>query len=159
MANVTQDVPEQVDSATAGAPRHGAVQVRGQETAHVILKPGTASKPATTELNFFNPKNSPFMPVEFSGAAYRYGHSQVRAFYGLNDTVTGVPIFAEPDRGRWSTSAAFAACRRCGRSSGRSSSRPRRARRRSSAARSTRVSPRRCSSCPACPATGPRWRC
>ena len=38
------------------------------------------------------------MPVEFSAAAYRYGHSQVRASYDLNDTVTGVPIFASADR-------------------------------------------------------------
>lgn len=38
------------------------------------------------------------MPVEFSGAAYRYGHSQVRAAYDLNDTVVDVPIFASADK-------------------------------------------------------------
>ena len=38
------------------------------------------------------------MPVEFSGAAYRFGHSQVRAAYDLNDVVTGVPIFAAADK-------------------------------------------------------------
>jgi hypothetical protein len=42
---------------------------------------------------WFNPKNSPFMPVEFSVAAYRYGHSQVRPTYDLNQVVTNRPIF------------------------------------------------------------------
>ena len=74
-------------------------RIVGRETARAILKPGTAANPAaTTELNFFDPRNSPFMPVEFSGAAYRYGHSQVRASYDLNDIVVGVPIFAAADK-------------------------------------------------------------
>jgi hypothetical protein len=34
----------------------------------------------------------PFMPVEFSGAAYRFGHSMVRPGYRLNDA-TLLPIF------------------------------------------------------------------
>jgi hypothetical protein len=42
---------------------------------------------------WFHPKNSPFMPVEFSVAAYRYGHSQVRPTYDLNQIVTNRPIF------------------------------------------------------------------
>jgi hypothetical protein len=37
-----------------------------------------------------------FMPVEFSGAAYRFGHSQVRAFYPINANA-GAAIFpADP---------------------------------------------------------------
>ena len=51
----------------------------------------------TVKLDFFTPRNNPFMPVEFSGAAYRYGHTQVRPSYDLNDVVTGVPIFAASD--------------------------------------------------------------
>jgi len=43
------------------------------------------------KLKFFKPDN-PFMPVEFSGAAYRLGHSMVRPGYRLNDT-TLLPIF------------------------------------------------------------------
>ena len=44
-----------------------------------------------------------YMPVEFSGAAYRFGHSQVRPGYRLNAT-TGLPLFpanpaAPPDDG------------------------------------------------------------
>ncbi len=33
------------------------------------------------------PKNFPFMPIEFSAAAYRFGHSMVRPFYRLNRTL------------------------------------------------------------------------
>ena len=35
----------------------------------------------------------PFMPVEFSGAAYRFGHSMVRDDYKLNDATPNVPLF------------------------------------------------------------------
>ncbi|MFY0524954.1 peroxidase family protein [Archangium gephyra] len=41
---------------------------------------------------FFRWRNEPFIPVEFSVAAYRFGHSQVRPAYGLN-TGFGAPIF------------------------------------------------------------------
>ncbi|MBC3194307.1 peroxidase [Pseudonocardia sp. C8] len=41
-----------------------------------------------------NPKR-PYMPVEYSGAAYRFGHSMIRAEYEVHDART-VPIFA-PD--------------------------------------------------------------
>jgi hypothetical protein len=43
-------------------------------------------------LRFFKWKNNPFMPVEFSVAAYRLGHSMVRPGYRLNDDVL-LPIF------------------------------------------------------------------
>src|SRR5699024_10713086 len=33
----------------------------------------------------YRPGKRPFMPVEFSGAAYRFGHSMVREDYKLND--------------------------------------------------------------------------
>lgn len=43
---------------------------------------------------YYNPpSNHVFMPVEFSVAAYRYGHSQVRATYDLNDSVLDVALF------------------------------------------------------------------
>jgi hypothetical protein len=35
-------------------------------------------------LHFYDYQNSPFMPVEFSGAAYRFGHSIVRPVYRLS---------------------------------------------------------------------------
>jgi hypothetical protein len=42
---------------------------------------------------FFHPKNELFMPVEFSVAAYRFGHSMVRPKYDLNQIVVDRPIF------------------------------------------------------------------
>jgi len=71
-------------------------RVVGKEMAESVLRPGDAG--ATTDLQFFRGENNPFMPVEFSGAAYRFGHSMVRAAYDLNDVVTGVPIFADADK-------------------------------------------------------------
>lgn len=47
-------------------------------------------------LHFFRWKYRPFMPVEFSVAAYRFGHSMVRSEYELNDAFADVPIFAKP---------------------------------------------------------------
>ena len=64
-------------------------RIIGQELADELL-------PATGEpqLKSFDPRNDPFIPVEFSGAAYRFGHSMVRPAYDLNDVVTGVPLFS-----------------------------------------------------------------
>lgn len=38
-------------------------------------------------LRFFHWRNAPFIPVEFSVAAYRFGHSMVRPIYRLNTTL------------------------------------------------------------------------
>jgi hypothetical protein len=35
------------------------------------------------DLRFYRCQDEPFIPVEFSGAAYRFGHSMVRSAYGL----------------------------------------------------------------------------
>jgi len=48
-------------------------------------------------LEFFHWKNDPFMPVEFSVAAYRFGHSMVRPGYRLNDEVL-LPIVSPDGR-------------------------------------------------------------
>jgi hypothetical protein len=60
------------------------------------LKKGGAY--ARKKLKFYHPRNDPFMPVEFSGAAYRLGHSMVRPGYRLNDGVL-LPIVSVPSQG------------------------------------------------------------
>jgi len=54
------------------------------------LKSGSYYDPS--KIRFFHWKNEPFLPVEFSVAAYRLGHSMVRPGYRLNDA-TLLPIF------------------------------------------------------------------
>jgi hypothetical protein len=50
------------------------------------------------KLKFFHWKHDPFMPVEFSVAAYRLGHSMIRPGYRLNDAIL-LPIFPVPSQG------------------------------------------------------------
>ncbi len=67
---------------------------------------------------FYDPREHSFMPVEFAGALYRFGHSMVRPFYRLNDaagpfetfntsndpaqSLTGFQEMAlNPVRGKW----------------------------------------------------------
>jgi hypothetical protein len=47
------------------------------------------------ELSFFTWKTRPFVPVEFSAAAYRFGHSMVRDKYRINDTLEPLPILTD----------------------------------------------------------------
>ncbi len=47
-------------------------------------------------LAFFHFRDEPFMPLEFSAAAYRFGHSMVRPGYRLSESIPPLPIFA-PD--------------------------------------------------------------
>ncbi len=71
-------------------------RIVGRELAEAVLPVGGA--PA---LEHFTPREGPFIPVEFSGAAYRFGHSMVRAAYDLNDAVRDVALFsaaADADR-------------------------------------------------------------
>jgi hypothetical protein len=68
--------------------------------AHEFLPKVVGNKLARDVLakrRFFKPAGKPFMPVEFSGAAYRFGHSMVRAGYGLKRHSPGVdPLPALP---------------------------------------------------------------
>lgn len=74
----------------------------GNELANELLvKPNCDSSDADDRrykfgLKFYGWKDQPYMPVEFSVAAYRFGHSQIRPTYTLNDRVGSVPIFRPP---------------------------------------------------------------
>ncbi len=59
---------------------------------------GAKGRRREIKLLFYNWQRAPFMPVEFSVAAYRFGHSMIRPDYRLNSgTEREVPIFT---RGR-----------------------------------------------------------
>ena len=57
------------------------------------LAAGTDPFTDPPQLRFFAPRDDAFMPLEFSVAAYRFGHSLIRPGYRLNDDVGPLPIF------------------------------------------------------------------
>ena len=66
------------------------VKLVNQKTLHKVfphLARGKGSSIADNppELTFYHQRNEAFMPLEFSVAAYRFGHSMVRPGYRLND--------------------------------------------------------------------------
>jgi hypothetical protein len=66
-------------------------RVVGDDTLGAVLdESGPTPK---VDRRFFRWKNAPFMPVEFSVAAYRFGHSMVRPAYRLNSLVGPLPTF------------------------------------------------------------------
>ncbi|WP_207454548.1 peroxidase family protein [Herbiconiux sp. SYSU D00978] len=70
--------------------------IAGQDVIDSILttRPGA---PAKVECRFYKPGNKqrPMMPIEYSVAAYRFGHSMIRAEYEMTDGLT-VPFFGGP---------------------------------------------------------------
>jgi hypothetical protein len=50
------------------------------------------------KLRFYTPKKNAYMPIEFAAAAFRFGHSQVRTAYILNNTIQVKPIFVAGDQ-------------------------------------------------------------
>jgi len=62
---------------------------------------GARGQRRDVKLLFYHWRREPFMPVEFSAAAYRFGHSMIRPDYRLNETTEDeIPIFR---RGRLRT--------------------------------------------------------
>ena len=66
--------------------------------AHKVLREvvphfGSTSHKTEIKLEFFHPKDEAFMPLEFSAAAYRFGHSMVRPGYRLSETVGPLDLF------------------------------------------------------------------
>ena len=60
----------------------------------LIRRRGTGPIQFTGKLYQPRNVNKPYMPVEYSGAAYRFGHSMIRAEYEVQDGHT-VPIFGQ----------------------------------------------------------------
>ena len=66
--------------------------VVGHDMANSVLEQDAESAPAVHR-RYYRWSRAPFMPVEFSGAAYRFGHSMVRPDYFPNSGTTAFPIF------------------------------------------------------------------
>lgn len=85
-------------------------RIVGETMAYEVLNPG--GKP-NLQYYYVEPTMYPFIPVEFSGAAYRFGHSMVRPTYALNQDVVGpsegvkrdrfnrVPLFTDDNSSRF----------------------------------------------------------
>jgi hypothetical protein len=76
----------------------------GQDMVFSILPYLKSGRPILTDpprLAFYKWRNTPFIPVEFSVAAYRFGHSMVRPIYRLNTTLgKNPPPGDDPANGR-----------------------------------------------------------
>jgi hypothetical protein len=62
-------------------------------TKEIVLGPEENASLPDPDLRFYGYFHEPFMPVEFSVAAYRFGHSMVRPKYDLNPKITERPVF------------------------------------------------------------------
>jgi hypothetical protein len=61
------------------------------------LKAGTSIHKDEPRLKFFKWEKEPFMPVEFSVGAYRFGHSMVRPIYRLNQELPDRQVIFSAD--------------------------------------------------------------
>lgn len=66
----------------------------GTDVLGEVLLKDKRTKGSKVDLRFYSWRSKPFMPVEFSGAAYRFGHSMVRPAYKLNDKLDLIPVFS-----------------------------------------------------------------
>ena len=67
----------------------------GPELLDDVLVRDPATGAIRAACRFYEWKHQPFMPLEFSAAAFRFGHSQVRGTYRLNDTLDELPILTD----------------------------------------------------------------
>jgi Animal haem peroxidase len=74
------------------------VKLVNPKTLHSVfphLASGKSIADDPPQLQFYHAEHEAFMPLEFSVAAYRFGHSMVRPGYRLNDGNTLLPIFGQ----------------------------------------------------------------
>jgi hypothetical protein len=45
--------------------------------------------------DLYRPRDDPYIPFEFADAAYRYGHSQIRQLYRVNEQLGPCPVFPD----------------------------------------------------------------
>jgi hypothetical protein len=80
------------------------VTIVGQDMVHTVLphlKNNTSILVDRPQLLFYHYHKQPFMPIEFSAAAYRFGHSMVRPIYRLNTALGRNPVPSDdPVNGR-----------------------------------------------------------
>jgi hypothetical protein len=73
------------------------VKMVNEETLHLVFPHLASGKSIADDppvMQFYHARNEAFMPLEFSVAAYRFGHSMVRPGYRLNDGAKNLlPIF------------------------------------------------------------------
>jgi len=97
-----------VDEARGGGvPEHQVFDVAVRETRwhyqSIVLReflPSLVGQSLVDEVSsegprWFRPSGDVFIPLEFADAAYRYGHSQIRHRYQLNQRTEAVPIFPD----------------------------------------------------------------
>lgn len=65
-------------------------RIVGKRTMDSVLR--SSSRGMSTQLKYYT--NCAQMPVEFSVAAYRFGHSMVRGLYRVNASANRVPVFS-----------------------------------------------------------------
>ena len=70
-------------------------RICGEELVGLLLR--IRDGKADYNLRYYRPQKNAYMPVEFSAAAFRFGHSQIRSAYELNATIGVKPIFVAGD--------------------------------------------------------------